>query len=172
MKKNSLIYVGLIGSLIFSSMNLLTVNAIGRVIGTDLNGNPIIGGIYDELVGFDENGGPIIKNTNPNPDKPVPAIGRVIGTDLYGEPVVGGINDVLVGFDENEDPIISTLGDINFDGKTDITDLSELSLALVGDKELTEAQQKAADVDGDGTVKLADLAKFRQFLSKQISSLG
>lgn len=68
-------------------------------------------------------------------------------------------------------PVI-LLGDLNSDGKADITDLSELSLALVGDKELTEAQQKAADVDGDGAVKLADLAKFRQYLSKQISSLG
>ncbi len=65
----------------------------------------------------------------------------------------------------------SKSGDLNFDGKTDLTDLSELSLALVGDKELTEAQQKAADVDGDGAVKLADLAKYRQFLSKIISSL-
>ena len=64
------------------------------------------------------------------------------------------------------------LGDINSDGKVDLTDLSELSLALLGDKEFTEAQQKSADVDSDGAVKLADLAKFRQFLSKQISSLG
>jgi len=63
-------------------------------------------------------------------------------------------------------------GDINNDGKTDVTDLSELSLALVGDSKLTEAQQKAADVDSDGAVKLADLAKFRQYLSKVISSLG
>lgn len=68
-------------------------------------------------------------------------------------------------------PVI-LLGDLNSDGKADLTDLSELSLALVGDKELTEAQQKAADVDGDGAVKLADLAKFRQYLSKRISSLG
>lgn len=50
--------------------------------------------------------------------------------------------------------------------------LSELLLALVGDKELTETQQKAADIDGDGAVKLADLAKFKQYLSKQIESLG
>ena len=68
-------------------------------------------------------------------------------------------------------PVI-LLGDLNSDGKADITDLSELSLALVGDKELTESQQKAADVDSDGAVKLADLAKFRQYLSKVISSLG
>lgn len=64
------------------------------------------------------------------------------------------------------------IGDINADGKADISDLSELAISLVGDKELTESQRKAADVDSDGAVKLADLAKFRQFLSKQISSLG
>lgn len=63
-------------------------------------------------------------------------------------------------------------GDVNCDGKIDLTDLSELSLALIGDKELTEAQQKAADVDCDGDVRLADLAKFQQFISKQIDSLG
>jgi len=63
------------------------------------------------------------------------------------------------------------IGDINFDGKADLTDLSELSLALIGDKELTKSQQILADVDGDGAVKLADLAKFRQYLSKVISSL-
>ena len=64
------------------------------------------------------------------------------------------------------------LFDINFDGKADLTDLSELSLALIGDKELTKSQQILADVDGDGAVKLADLAKFRQYLSKQIESLA
>lgn len=63
-------------------------------------------------------------------------------------------------------------GDINSDGKADLTDLTELSLALIGDNELTATQQKAADVDRDGEVKLADLAMFKQFLSKQISSLG
>lgn len=63
-------------------------------------------------------------------------------------------------------------GDINSDGIVDVTDLSELSLALIGDRTLTEVQQKAADVTGDGEVKLADLAKFKQYLSKQIESLG
>ncbi len=63
------------------------------------------------------------------------------------------------------------VGDINSDGKVDVTDLTELSLALLGDTKLTSAQQQSADVDGDGAVKLADLAKFRQFLSRVITSL-
>lgn len=65
-----------------------------------------------------------------------------------------------------------TTGDVNFDKKVDLTDMSWLSLYLIGDKEFTDAMRKSADIDGDGEVKLADLAKFRQFLSKKISSLG
>lgn len=84
-----------------------------------------------------------------------------------------GAADKLPETDINEYTVSeSLLGDINCDGKTDITDLTELSLALVGDTALTEQQKKAADVDGDGDVKLADLAKYKQYLSKQIPSLS
>ncbi len=62
-------------------------------------------------------------------------------------------------------------GDIDLNGTIDVTDLTELSLALVGDKELTSEQKMAADVDGDGAVTLADLARLRQYLSKKIESL-
>ncbi|MBQ5988193.1 MAG: dockerin type I repeat-containing protein [Oscillospiraceae bacterium] len=55
--------------------------------------------------------------------------------------------------------------DINSDGKRDVTDLSMLSLYLIGDLTLTDTQLKASDVDGDGAVTLADLARFKQFLS-------
>ena len=63
-------------------------------------------------------------------------------------------------------------GDINSDGKADLSDLSEISLAILGDKSFTDAQKKAADVDGDGELSLADLAKFKQYITKQIESLG
>ena len=62
-------------------------------------------------------------------------------------------------------------GDLNSDQTIDVTDLTELSLALLGDKELTEDQQKAADIDGDGSVTLADLARLQQFLLKKIDKL-
>ncbi len=62
-------------------------------------------------------------------------------------------------------------GDIAADGIVDVTDLTELSLALIGDRELSDEQMKAADVDDTGEVNLADLAKIRQFLSKKIPSL-
>ena len=63
------------------------------------------------------------------------------------------------------------LGDLDFSGTIDVTDLTEVSLALLGDRNLTDDQLKAADVDGDGTLSLADLAKLRQYLSKKIDSL-
>ena len=62
-------------------------------------------------------------------------------------------------------------GDLNSDGIVDVTDLTELSLALLGDRNLSENQKKAADVDDDGAVTLADLARLRQYLSKKIDSL-
>lgn len=60
------------------------------------------------------------------------------------------------------------LGDIDSDGDIDVSDLSELSLAVIGDSKLTANQKIAADVDKDGKVTLADLARMRQFLSKII----
>jgi len=71
------------------------------------------------------------------------------------------------------DTVVSTVttGDIDLNGTIDVTDLTELSLALIGDKELSDDQQKAADVDGDGAVTLADLARLQQYLSKKIDKL-
>ena len=46
-----------------------------------------------------------------------------------------------------------------------------MSLYLVGDTKLTGNSLKAADTDGDGSVKLTDLAKLRQYLSKVIDKL-
>ena len=67
---------------------------------------------------------------------------------------------------------IYRLGDIDSDDIIDVSDLTELSLALIGDKELTAEQKNAADIDGDGAVTLADLARLQQYLSKKIDSLG
>jgi len=69
-------------------------------------------------------------------------------------------------------PKVSEYGDINSDGKSDLSDLSEISLAILGDKSFTSEQKIAADVDGDGEMTLADLAKFKQYITKQIESLG
>ena len=73
-----------------------------------------------------------------------------------------------------EDELIMCIltGDINSDGKIDVTDLSELSLALADGKEFTGEKLEAADVDGDGKSTLSDLARMRQYLSKIITSFG
>lgn len=63
------------------------------------------------------------------------------------------------------------LGDINNDNEIDLTDLSELSLAIIGDKTLTDAQLKAADINGNGEADLTDLARMKQYISKVITSL-
>ncbi|MDO5150350.1 MAG: dockerin type I repeat-containing protein [Oscillospiraceae bacterium] len=66
---------------------------------------------------------------------------------------------------------VNEAGDVNGDGKVDVTDLSVLSIALADGKGLAEAQLKAADVDRDGKAALSDLARIRQYLSKVIVSL-
>ena len=63
-----------------------------------------------------------------------------------------------------------TRGDINCDGKIDITDLTALAIALVDNEELKGQANKNADIDKDGAVTLADLARLRQYLSKKIES--
>lgn len=56
-------------------------------------------------------------------------------------------------------------GDVNTDGKVDITDLSTLSVALV-DRNLNKVNLVTADMDGDSNITLADLATLRQVISK------
>ena len=62
-------------------------------------------------------------------------------------------------------------GDINFDGIVDVTDLSELSLAIIGDISLTEDQIKIVDFNENGKADITDLARMRQYLSYHVESL-
>lgn len=78
---------------------------------------------------------------------------------------------VLFRADAKEVDVPVIAGDIDLNGTIDVTDLTELSLVLVGDKELTEDQKLAANIDGDGAVTLADLARLQQYLSKKIDAL-
>ncbi len=58
-------------------------------------------------------------------------------------------------------------GDIDGNGVTDLTDLSYLSLYLLGSKELIGLpQQNAADVTGDSMIDISDLATLKQYVSK------
>ena len=57
-------------------------------------------------------------------------------------------------------------GDIDGSKVTDLTDLSYLSLYLLGDQKFTSAQMLAADVTGDGEVDIRDLATLKQYICK------
>ena len=57
-------------------------------------------------------------------------------------------------------------GDIDGNGVTDLTDLSWLSLYLIGDKDLSGYQIFAADVTGDGIVDIRDLPTLKQYICK------
>ncbi len=59
------------------------------------------------------------------------------------------------------------LGDINFDDVIDLTDLTELSLAIIGDKTLEGASLMAADIDKNGELNIADLALFKQYIMNE-----
>jgi hypothetical protein len=62
------------------------------------------------------------------------------------------------------------LGDVDMSGVVDLTDLSMVSMHLIGDTELTGAAYDAADVDKNGKLNLSDLARIRQYISKRITS--
>ena len=64
-----------------------------------------------------------------------------------------------------------SLGDLNGDHQTDLTDLSILSLRLLGETELSKNQIKSADVDEDEMITVTDLSRIKQFVSHIISSL-
>ena len=73
---------------------------------------------------------------------------------------------------ENNDSKDVIYGDLNGDGDIDITDLTLLSLYLLGDVNLSEDKLVAADVTGDDELNLADLSHFKQYISKDSVKLG
>lgn len=50
-------------------------------------------------------------------------------------------------------------GDLNGDGKVNVTDVSKVAAHVKGEKALSAAAEKAADVNGDGAVNVADISK-------------
>jgi hypothetical protein len=57
-------------------------------------------------------------------------------------------------------------GDLNGDGVADMTDLTELSLILIGDNNSDCVADKHCDVNDDDKVTLSDLARLKQYISK------
>jgi hypothetical protein len=68
-----------------------------------------------------------------------------------------------------EDPIyLRYMGDIDNNGCVDITDLTELSLYLIGDKEFADEVSSVSDMTNDGTVNLSDLANMKRYIMKAV----
>jgi len=63
-------------------------------------------------------------------------------------------------------------GEINGDGVVDLSDLSELSVYLLRDKEFDDAQKLKADVDADGEISVSDLALMKQYVMGAAVKLG
>ncbi|MBE6842427.1 MAG: hypothetical protein E7510_06305, partial [Ruminococcus sp.] len=57
-------------------------------------------------------------------------------------------------------------GDVNNDGKTDLTDLTYLSLYLLGDVDFTQQQLKTIDINKDNKVDIADLPTLKMVIMK------
>ena len=66
----------------------------------------------------------------------------------------------------------NNIGDINEDGKVDITDLTVISLYLLSDINLAGTGKANSDVNRDGSIDLADLAMFKQYVMKDITSFA
>ena len=99
-------------------------------------------------------------DTYRKPDNPTPV--PTATDDPTAEPTMSDPGPVVCPGDR---------GDINLDGIVDLTDLSALAIALVDREELKGQANKNADIDKDGEVTLADLARLRQYLSKKTDKL-
>ena len=141
--KSLLAVLSVVTILSAGSFNVLQVNAEAKVLGVDADGNEILGGIYDELVGFDEEGNPIIEDMTPEGVTLIPA-----------------------------EAILPTPGDIDNNNSVDLTDLTELSLYLIGDKTFNDFEMYTADTNGDNEVNLADLAHLKQYIMCEDVKLG
>ncbi|MBP0961330.1 MAG: dockerin type I repeat-containing protein [Oscillospiraceae bacterium] len=117
-----------------------------------------------ELSRIDEaiNGSEVLTGTDPEPEKTEPK-----------EPSENENKDAepKEGTPDKKEGSENVSGDVSGDGRVDVTDLTMISLALLGDTNLTEAQSQVADINHNGKVDLSDLATMRQFLSKKIEKL-
>ena len=62
-------------------------------------------------------------------------------------------------------------GDVNLDGRVDITDAVLLSKAVSGSVEVNDVQKSAMDCDGDGEISSNDVTTLMQFLVHAVDSL-
>lgn len=65
-----------------------------------------------------------------------------------------------------------TLGDVNADGKIDITDATETQKYVAELTEFTPEQEAAADTNGDGKVDITDATEIQKFVAELIDHFG
>ena len=90
-------------------------------------------------------------------------------------PLVGE-QTIIVSYNDFKDTFVVNVseadetelyGDLDGNGKVDVTDLTELSLYLVGDRELDQYQLDMADMNYDGKTDIVDLATLKQKIAKK-----
>ncbi len=74
-----------------------------------------------------------------------------------------------IGMQMQAEPIF---GDVNLDGKIDLTDAILISKTVAGSVTLSPAQIANADIDGNGSIETADTVMLLQFLMHMIDSIG
>ncbi len=107
-------------------------------------------------------------------DIAVEGLAVVNGTAKAGTITIGGKTtepSPTTNPTETTAPGTTLLGDVDCDGKVDITDITTLAISLVDKKPVSGQSAINADVDKDGSVALTDLARIKQFVSKVIDKL-
>ena len=69
-------------------------------------------------------------------------------------------------------PVQFTLGDVNFDGKIDVRDVTPIQRHLCEYQEMTAKQLKAADTTGDGNITVLDATLLQMYLAEYNVALG
>lgn len=62
------------------------------------------------------------------------------------------------------------IGDVNNDGNVDLTDLSLMQIYTMDHRVFTEEETKRCDCQEDGIIDIADVAKLKMYICKQITS--
>ena len=63
-------------------------------------------------------------------------------------------------------------GDVNSDGKVDISDATAIQRYLTRMVTLTTAERNAADTNGDGTISISDATQIQKYLAQIVTRLG
>ncbi len=92
-------------------------------------------------------------------------------TYMYLNPYIAYCSPSYKGGGANSTAPLS-IGDINEDYNVDLSDLTYLSLSLIGDVEFTDKQLLLADINSDSKADIADLALFKQYIMGEDIELG